>query len=242
MTTPASSRSTSAKLAVAAGAAGLLGGLALGATGLAGAASPDPTPTQPTTGQAVPHQEDGPEHRGGAGGLVSAISSSSITVRTPNGTKTVAVNDSTTYYDGKTATSRSAISVGDIVRIRVVDPKAASPVAASVTVVPAHLGGWVTKVDGSDFTITDHDGFTRTIHTTSVTTVTKDGAPSTLSAVTVGTFIRALGEVASDGTSLDASRIELGAPTRGPGGPGPRGEHGGRPGPAGAPGPDQPDA
>ncbi|MCW2543332.1 MAG: hypothetical protein JWM40_884, partial [Frankiales bacterium] len=93
---------------------------------------------------------------------------------------------------------------------------------------------------------TDHDGFTRTIRTTAQTTVMKDGAASTVSAITVGSFIRATGEVAADGTTLDADRIVLGAPVRPNGGPGGRGGHpGGGPqdgpagnDPAGDPGPD----
>jgi hypothetical protein len=89
-------------------------------------------------------------------------------------------------------------------------------VAATVVVLPAHLAGWVTAKDGDVLTITDHDGFTRTIRTSSATTVTKDGANSSLAAITVGSFVRALGDVAGDGTTLNAERIVLGEPQKGP--------------------------
>lgn len=154
------------------------------------------------------------------GGLVSAISASSLTVRTPRGTKTVALNDSTVYYDGKDKATRAAVAVGDLVHIRLADPRATSPVAATVVVLPAHLAGWVTAKDGDVLTITDHDGFTRTIRTSSATRVTKDGADSNLAAVTVGSFLRAMGDVADDGTTLNAERVVLGEPKKGARGPG----------------------
>ena len=86
--------------------------------------------------------------------------------------------------------------------------------------LPAHLAGWVTAKDGDVLTITDPTGFTRTIRTSSATTVTKDGADSNLAAVTVGSFLRAMGEVADDGTTLNAERIVVGGPEKGPRGPG----------------------
>jgi len=165
--------------------------------------------------------------------MVSAISASSLTVRTPRGTKSFGLNDSTTYYSGKTKTTRSAVEVGDIVRVLVADPKASSPVASTVTVLPARVGGWVTEVSGSTITLTDHDGFTRTVSTSSSTEFRKDGEPATLAAVTVGSFVRALGEVAADGTTLNASRVGVGFPANRDG-KGNRGEKGERRAPADA--------
>lgn len=223
MSTPAST--TSKRLAVAAGAAGLLGGLALGATGLAGAVSPSPTPTGPQAG--APERGGPPpgrmgwrmrEHRGGAGGLVAAVSESSLTLRTPAGTKTIGLTAATVFYDGKDKATQAAVKVGEIVHVRLVDPRATTPVAAVVRVLPAHLEGWVTSVSGDTITITDHDGFTRTIRTSDGTAVTKDGADSSLAAVTVGSFVGALGDVDAAGTTLDAKRIVLGRPS-GVGGP-----------------------
>lgn len=210
---------------LALGAAGLVGGLALGVTGLAQAADPAPSPGATSTpGQflqermhdrmGLPGGRMGKHGRGGYGGLVTAVDGDSLTVRTPRGTETVALTSSTAYYEGATKATRSAVDEGDVVRVRLADPQATKKVATVVTVVPAHLVGWVTAVGDSTITITDHDGFTRTIRTSSSTTYVKDGATATRSAVTVGTMIRAVGEVASDGTTLDATRVATGLPDK----------------------------
>ena len=223
------------------GAAGLAAGLALGVTGLANAADPSPSPST-TPDQQVKQRMDrhGPgggrfkEHRlRGHGGLVTAIDSDSITLRTPGGTETIALNSSTTYYEGKTKTTRSAVSTGDVVHVRVVDPRATKKVAAVVALLPAHLEGWVTKVSDSSFTITDLSGFTRTISTSGSTTYVKDGETATRSAVTVGTLVRALGTVDDDGTTLDATRVAVGIPDK-------LDRMDRRGGPAGAPGDEAP--
>jgi hypothetical protein len=218
---------------LALGAAGLVAGVALGVTGLAQAADPTPSPGTGSGPAVGPDHRGMPfggrmrgEHRGGYGGLVASISSDSLTVRTPRGTETVALNGSTAFYEGKTKATRSAVSAGDVVQVRLVDPRAAKKVAAVVTVMPAHLAGFVTEVGSSTITLKDMDGFTRTIRTSSATTYVKDGATATRSAVTVGALVRAIGQVDSDGTTLDATRVAAGVPARGDGpgaGPGPAG-------------------
>jgi hypothetical protein len=70
----------------------------------------------------------------------------------------------------------------------------------------------VTKVDSDEITITDHDGFTRTIKTSGSTTYEKDGASATRSAITVGTLVHAVGTVDDNGTTLDAQRVSVGMP------------------------------
>jgi hypothetical protein len=198
-------------------------GVALGLTGFAGAATPSPSPSD---GQAQPDQKQrlerhGPggkgfgfrgERMGGYGGLVTAIDSDSLTVNGPGGSQTITLNGSTDYYVGKTKSTRSAISKGDVVHVRVADPRATKKVASVVTLVPAHLSGWVTKVDSDEITITDHDGFTRTIKTSGSTTYEKDGATATRSAITVGTLVHAVGAVDDNGTALDAERVSVGMP------------------------------
>ena len=230
---------------LALGAAGLVAGLALGVTGLAGAASPSPSPST-ESGQDMKQRFDhqgGPfgrgfkhELRGRYGGLVTAIDSDSITVSTPRGTETVALNGSTTYYQGKTKVTRGAIDKGAIVHIRLVDPRATKKVAGVVSIVPAHIAGWVTEVDSATITVTDLSGFTRTIRTSAATTYVKDGVTATRSAITVGTLVRAFGQVADDGTTLDATRVATGRPDKAdrPGPP----DGAAFDGPAGEPGPD----
>lgn len=208
---------TSAKRwALTAGSAGLAAGLALGATSLASAES-TPAPSDKRMERPMGH-ERGPGHQKlkhqmrGGGGLVSAVGADSLTVRTPKGDKVIALTKDTTYYAGKVKASKSIVKTGGIVHVRLVDPRAASPVAAVVTVLPAHLGGWVTKVEGNTLTLTDHGGFTRTVRTSNATTYVKDGEAATAAAVTVGTMIRASGVVAEDGTTLLANRVAVGRP------------------------------
>jgi hypothetical protein len=65
---------------------------------------------------------------------------------------------------------------------------------------------------GSTITIKDFWGFTRTIHTTGSTTYTRGGQPATSSAVTKGSHITATGTVDSNGTDLDASKVNVQLP------------------------------
>jgi hypothetical protein len=144
-------------------AAGLAGGLALGVTGFARAADPTPSPSQSPGKQLQdrhPGGRGGPfggfrkEHRlRGAGGLVQAIDSDSLTVRGMQGTETIGLTSSTTYYVGRTKATRSAVEKGSVVHVRLVDPRATKKVAAVVMVVPAHLDGWVTKVSDDALTV-----------------------------------------------------------------------------------------
>lgn len=221
MTTDAPARTTTpkaARWAVSAGAVGLIAGLGLGATGLAAASSSSPGPAEAAADERRPGGDRfGAKQlrkRVGPAGLVSAISATSLTVRTPAGTRTVTLNDSTAFYDGADRASATAVQVGEVVHVRVADPQADRPVATVVRVRPAQLAGWVTKVDGTRLTITDHDGFTRSISTSGSTAFTKDGQDSALSGITVGAFVRAVGSVAEDGSTLEAKKVATGRPER----------------------------
>lgn len=244
---------TAKRWSLVAGSAGLVGGLALGVTGFANAANPTPSPA-PGSHQAGDRFRGGPEHGlGRAGGLVTAVTGDSVTLRTSDGTKTVALTGTTTYANGKATATKSILKVGSLVFVKLVDPAAAKPVAAAVTVLPAHLGGFISKVDGSTVTLTDESGFTRTLTTSGATTYEKDGVRATSSILTVGALVRALGTVDADGTTLDATKVSVGKPAHpafdgpggfgGPGGPGGPGGFGHRdrgPRPSGAPAPGQP--
>jgi len=218
---------SSKSLALAAGAAGLAGGLALGITGFASAADPTPTPGPGSDTRSelrmdkraaegmkkergLMHKRG--HHQRGAGGLVQSVGASSLTVLTRDGVKTIALNGDTSFYVGKTKATRSAVKEGVVVHVRLVDPRADEQVAAVVHVVPAHVSGWVTDVEGSTVTITDLSGFTRKVRTDGDTTYVKDGAAATSSIVTEGALIHARGEVADDGTTLEADRIGVGRP------------------------------
>jgi hypothetical protein len=112
------------------------------------------------------------------------------------------------------------VTVGEHVGIALSSSNATA--AANVDVMPATLVGDVTSVNGDTVSITDPEGFTRTIVVGSSTTYTKSGEMAALSDVTVGTLISARGQVDSNHTSLDASSVTIGhgGLTGGPG-PGP---------------------
>lgn len=206
--------------------ASLLTGLTLGATGLAAASSSTPSSgstAAPTTPGRAGHFGRG-GFRGGPGGggpfdLVTATSGSSLSVDTPTGAKTVVLTPATTYRRGRATASSSDLAVNEVVLVRYVDPSATSLVARSVDILPAHLDGYVTAIGTGTLTVIDGSGFTRTVTTSSATTYRNAGTAATASAVKVGSFVRALGAVGSDHSTLDATSIEVGRPA----GPGPGG-------------------
>lgn len=243
-------------LATAAGLAA--GGFAVASAASPSPASPSPTaaapgsPTAPTppapgtSGAPTPPAgpEGGPGRRPGSGpgreahgrgGLVTAVSATSITVRPGFGQPvTWTINGDTKVREGSEDVAVSTIAVGQRVEIRG-DATASPRVAKAVVVVQPHLAGTVTGVSGSTITIRDLDGFTRTITTSGSTTYTKDGATGTLAAVTTGVRVGATGRVDGDGTTLDATRVNVltKAPVDRPGGPGPGGHGRGGHGPGG---------
>jgi hypothetical protein len=104
------------------------------------------------------------------------------------------------------------------------------------------IGGEVLSVSGSTVTVRDPEGFTRTIRLGDDVTVTKDGAASDVAAVVQGEHIDATGQVASDGTTLDATAVTVGRPTPPAGRDAGAGEGGPGHGMRGGPGEQQPGA
>lgn len=198
-------------------AAVALGAVATGA-GIAGASS---TPTAPgaviTHGthahpNAVETNDRGPCN----GGVVSAVTGTSITVQSRSGTSSIFAITSNTIVtkDRATATS-TALAIGEEVHI-VSDP--ANPATAQrIDIVQPSVMGKVTSVNGDDVTVQGPNNVTTTIVVNGATTYSKDGSSATLGDVTPGTSIFAEGLFASGGTStLDATSIGIGvAPERG---------------------------
>lgn len=173
--------------------------------------------------------------RGAAGGVVTAVSSTSITVRDLRGaTKTFAIDSATTVAEGRTSTSVSSITVGQ--RVRIAPSSSSASTAAAIEIDLAHLVGTVMSVSGNSITISDNQGFERTIQVSSATTYSKSGTNATVSDVQSGTVIFAEGLVDANHTTLDATNIGIGLPSNAnggvPGGPGFNGPMG--PGPMGA--------
>ncbi len=230
----------------------LAAGLTIGGFGIANAASSTSTPQSnasngPTTQSPPLHMWRGGGHdfRGGpmGGGTVSSIGTNSFTLKTLQGTSiTVNTTSSTTYEkDGQSVTA-SALSVGEHVSILPVrgsiTPSSTPPTsisAASVEIMSPSLAGTVISVNGSTITISDLQGFYRTVNTSASTNYESGTKASTASSVTVGSRIIAFGSIDSNHTALDAATIEI-VPAGNSNAPGPMSGNFGEYPPMGGPG------
>lgn len=215
---------------------GLAGGVAaLGGTAIAQAATSPSTPASSSTSSATSSaptpggRPPGPPGPGGgarpnpandADGRITAVSSSSLTVKSAAGTtRSYVLNSSTTVHEGPGhSVSTSALAVGEHVHVRG-QSSSSTLTAIDVDVLLPHIDGVVSAVNGNRVTVTDPDGFTRTITTSGSTTYTKSGSTVSSSSVAVGSSIHATGTVDANGTSLDATSIELRVPGERPAGP-----------------------
>ena len=185
-------------------------GLVAGGAGIASATSTHSahdTTTAPST--APPAMGDV------AGGVVTAVSATSITVKEMDGTiATYAITSATTFSEGRSTITESQVAVGQHVGIQL--SSSSSTTATNIDVQLPVLFGTVASVSGDTITISDPEGFSRTILVDASTTYTTSGASATLADVTVGSVISAQGTVDTNLTSLDASSVVIGA-AAGPG-------------------------
>ena len=212
--------------------AALTVGLVAGGVGIAAATTSSPSTSPQGHGAQNAHghkSHGGPGDFRGAGGTVTAVTPSSLTVSDPSGTLTTYTLDgSTTYRKGHAAGTIADVTVG--ARVMVIPTAQGSTTAATIVIAVPELRGTVSAVAGSTITITDRDGFWRTISTNGSTTYSKAGATASASDVTVGQIIGAEGAIDANHTTLDASSITIGLPVHGfgaPGAPGAPGGHGG---------------
>jgi len=150
-------------------------------------------------------------------GDVTALSSSSITVTSLTESTTYSIDAATTVTDLRPGAKSESLALGE--NVRVVPSSSDSSVAASITIVPAALGGRVTAIDGDAITVSGPNGATATIEVNADTTFTKSGASATMSDVSVGSFIFASGSFGSSPTSLVAATVGIGTPAPGNSGP-----------------------
>ncbi len=145
-------------------------------------------------------------------GTVTAVTDSSLTLATRDGTKvTVKVTSSTTYQLGKNKADKSALKVG--MQAVASGSKAADGTltATSVTLKASQLAGTVAAVSGTTITVTVRDGTKITVKTTSSTTYRAAGAKDvTLADVKVDMWIVAAG-IRNDDGSFTASAVGVAA-------------------------------
>jgi hypothetical protein len=217
---------------VGAAAAAILaiGILAAGATASPGATLAAGTDGSTTVAGGVPflgRGGDGPGRFGGGPGFggieITAVSGSKISLATVDGwTRTITVDDGTTYAKGADTIALKDLAVGDEIRFQQTREDDGTWTIDAVAVIPPHAGGNVTAISGSTITVERRDGSTATIKVTSGTTYSVAGEDASLADVEVGMRLMALGTTNSDG-SLTATEVRAADPGSMPG-PGGRGE------------------
>jgi hypothetical protein len=147
-----------------------------------------------------------------AGGDVTAVDATTITVTGKGGvTRVITVNDATVYKLGSATGSKADVKVG----VRVAAQGTVSGdtfTAITVRIQPAEIGGVVTGKTGDSITVKRGDGSSAVIHVTAKTTYEHKGKDAaTLADVAVGDRVSAEGTLRADG-SIDATSVEGQAP------------------------------
>ena len=156
------------------------------------------------------HHDHG-DQSDGYQGTVTALGTNSITVQHHDGTPVVyATTSTTTYFEGTTATTASALAVGEHVALTLTSTTPQT--VTSVTIALDTFKGTVTGVSGNVISITGHNSTALTVDVSTSTTYTLGGAASTLSAVVNGDTICATGLIGSSASTLNALSVKIYAP------------------------------
>jgi hypothetical protein len=140
---------------------------------------------------------------------VSNVGAQTITAKRADGTSvTIQTSSSTQYSRAGKSVDRSAITTGTQIRVKGTKNSDSSISATSIEIVLPSASGTVTKVSGGDITVQDRGGTSQTIHTSGSTTFTRADQSASLSAVTTGEHIAAVGTKNSDG-SLNAEAVRI---------------------------------
>jgi hypothetical protein len=141
-------------------------------------------------------------------GVVSALSTTSVTVNRNDGkTTTFIITPTTVITEGSASMSVPALVVGDTVDVTVNSTEPTT--ALKINIVQATLGGKVTAISGNTITITGGQGFARTIAVSLSTRYTMVGAAATLADIVVGSDIVAVGTIDVNLTTLDATSVTI---------------------------------
>jgi hypothetical protein len=144
-------------------------------------------------------------------GVVTSVSGTTITLTGFDGAAhTVVVTGQTRYQKAGASAALSDVTVGTAIVAAGTLDSSGTLTAVRVAIRVPTVAGEVTVVNGSSngssYTVMGRFGTTYTVNTTSSTTyVNRNGAATSASAVTVGTYIAAQGTLS--GTTLTAQRI-----------------------------------
>ena len=174
------------------------------------------TTTGATDTSGVNELHGGPGLRGGRGGpgfggiTITAISGSDISLATDDGwTRTITVDDGTTFTKAGEDIALGDLAVGDTVGFRQTLEDDGSWTIDALAVILPHVGGEVTAVDGSTITVELRGGTSETINIGSETNIVVNGDAAALADIEVGMLLVAEGTENADG-SLDATRVKAG--------------------------------
>jgi Domain of unknown function (DUF5666) len=147
----------------------------------------------------------------GFGGItITAISGSSISLETEDGwTRTITVDDGTTYTKAGADITLGDLAVGDTIGFRQTLEDDGTWTIDAVAVILPHVGGEVTAVDGSTVTVTLRDDTAATVNIGSDANIVVNGDAATLADIKVGMVLVAEGTKNDDG-SLTATRVKAG--------------------------------
>ena len=182
------------------------GTLAAGSTGSTGA-----TGSANTDGVGDLH--GGPGFPGGRGGhgfgqiSITAISGSDIWLATEDGwTRTITVDDGTTYSKAGDDIALADLAVGDNVGFRQTLEGDGTWTIDAIAVILPRVGGEVTAVDGATITVELRGGTTATVNVGGDADISVNGDAAAAGDIDVGMVLVAEGTENADG-SLDATRV-----------------------------------
>ncbi len=166
----------------------------------------------------------GPGDLLGPGGTISAVTATTITVKSLFGSAvTITTNASTVYSEGGRKVARTALTVGEHVAFRpAVSPGASSSGSGSgsshlvtgVEILQAHVYGKVAAVSGSQIVVSEAGGSTAGLNLTvntsqSATTYDEAGHAVSASELKVGTVVLVTGTLSANHDDVDATTIEI---------------------------------
>jgi len=146
-----------------------------------------------------------------AGGEVTAVDATTITVRRGGSTRVIKVTGATAYVLGSAPAAKADVTVGSRVEAQG-SLDGDSFTASKVTIHLPEVGGEVVAKSADSITVKHADGSTTVIHVMSTTTYEVKGKePAALADISVGDRVSAEGKKRADG-SLDAVSVEARAP------------------------------
>jgi Domain of unknown function (DUF5666) len=202
--------------------------LGLGFT-VANASTTHSTGTQSIAAKAMAGRADAPKDGFGhfnaleVHGTISALTATSVTITDPSGAATTY-----TLASGLTVTKEHvAASVADLAvgqRVEAQLTAAGSTTINSIDIDVARVMGQVTSVSGSSITVSTPRG-SETFNVTGSTTYTLDGVAASVSDLTVGKYVMAMGDNASTPSNFTAVSVAISTTAPAFGHDGPNGDY-----------------